>query len=132
MQRASKLFNDAQRKQIDEAVAQAESGTSAEIVPVVASASGRYDRPEDIAGLWVGVIAMIFAYIFLPRPSGLVGHWDDPLPWLHLLYLILVLLAGLRIQRSFIRRQAATQTKVPPSTNETTKGTPHCNSTSIT
>ena len=95
MQRASKLFNDAQRKQIDEAVAQAESGTSAEIVPVVASASGRYDRPEDIAGLWVGVIAMIFAYIFLPRPSGLVGHWDDPLPWLHLLYLILVLLAGL-------------------------------------
>ena len=51
MQRASELFNDEQRATIDQAVADAESKTSAEIVPVVATASGRYDRAEDIVGM---------------------------------------------------------------------------------
>ena len=50
MQRAANFFNAEQRQQITRAVAQAESGTSCEIVPVVATVSGRYARPEDMVG----------------------------------------------------------------------------------
>jgi putative membrane protein len=39
-------------------VASAEARTSAEIVPVVATASGRYDRAEDMVGLWFGLVAL--------------------------------------------------------------------------
>ena len=47
-------FSDEQRRAVAQAVAEAEGKTSAEIVPVVATASGRYDRAEDIVGLWTG------------------------------------------------------------------------------
>jgi putative membrane protein len=58
MKRASKLFSEDDRKRIGQAVADAEAKTSAEIVPAVVTASGRYDRAEDIVGLWVGLIAV--------------------------------------------------------------------------
>ena len=58
MKPASSLFNDQARERVNQAIAQAESKTSAEVVPVVATASGRYDRPEDIVGLWLGIIAL--------------------------------------------------------------------------
>ena len=58
MQRPSQLFSISDRQQIEQAVAEAESHTSAEIVAAVAGASGRYDRPEDIIGLWTGLVAM--------------------------------------------------------------------------
>ncbi len=48
MKRASKLFDIEQRQRIEQAVVEAESKSSCEIVPVVATSSGRYDRPEDI------------------------------------------------------------------------------------
>ena len=54
MIKATRLITDADRQRINAAIADAELHTSAEIVPVVASASGRYDRAEDIAGLWLG------------------------------------------------------------------------------
>ena len=43
MQRASDLFTEEQRKQVEKAVVEAEAKTSCEVVPVVATASGRYD-----------------------------------------------------------------------------------------
>ena len=59
MKLASQIFNDQERKRVDDAVAQAEKRTSAEIVPVVATSSGRYDRAEDIVGLFVGLIVVV-------------------------------------------------------------------------
>jgi hypothetical protein len=49
MRRTSKLFTEEEKKRIiEETVHDVETNTSAEIVPVAATASGRYDRPEDI------------------------------------------------------------------------------------
>jgi len=66
MRLASDAFTDEQTKQINEAVVEAESHTSAEIVPVVATASGRYDRPEDIVGLWCALLGAGAAWLLVP------------------------------------------------------------------
>ena len=81
MQRASKCFSDEQRKQIDRAVAEAEGKTSAEILPVVATASGRYDRPEDIVGLWLAMIAVIAGWLLLPPAETESGNWGGMPEW---------------------------------------------------
>jgi putative membrane protein len=73
MKRASQAFTDAQRLQVNEAVRGAEGRTSAEIVPVVATESGRYDRPEDIAGLWLSVVGVVVAWWLLP--GGWLVAW---------------------------------------------------------
>mgnify|MGYP004002922421 CR=1 FL=1 len=61
MTKASKLFTAKEQKQINNAITQAESNSSGEILPVVITASGRYDRAEDLFGL---VFAMILISIF--------------------------------------------------------------------
>jgi len=94
MQRASTLFSDQQKKQVAQAVAQAEAATSAEIVPVVAAASGRYDRAEDIVGLWLGLLALIVMYEILPSPAAEPGSWGGPPAWLKLVLLALAVVAG--------------------------------------
>ena len=83
--------DDCQR--INEAVAAAESRTSAEIVPVVVAVSGRYDRPEDIVGLWFAAASLTLAWSFLPehpRP----GDWGSLPSWAHLLVLIASMVGG--------------------------------------
>jgi len=75
MQRASDLFNEKQHKQIEKAVVEAEAKTSCEIVPVVATASGRYDRAEDMVGLWLAVFAAITGWLLFPRQSNESGSW---------------------------------------------------------
>ncbi len=76
MQKASQLFTDEQRQTIDQAVAEAESNTSAEIVPVVATASGRYDRAEDIVGLWLAIATAVVLWLWLPGSSDEAGSWS--------------------------------------------------------
>mgnify|MGYP006921596764 CR=1 FL=1 len=63
MRKASKLFNEEDHKRIAEAVGTAEGKTAAEIVPVVATSSGRYDRSEDVVGLWIGVVALVVVWL---------------------------------------------------------------------
>jgi putative membrane protein len=73
MQQASTFFTKDEVKQIEAAVAEAESKTSAEIVPVVATASGRYDRPEDVVGVWCGAMAAAvvwFVFRGVPEPEA--------------------------------------------------------------
>ena len=71
-------ITDDDRNAINTAVAAAESKTSAEIVPVVADSSGRYDRAEDLCGLWLGLILMIITWILLPEPIREPGSWGGP------------------------------------------------------
>ena len=66
------------RRAINKAVADAESKTAAEIVPVVAESSGRYDRAEDICGLWLGLTCMVGVWILLPPPIREPGRWGGP------------------------------------------------------
>ena len=75
MKKASEIFNDEQTKRINDAIVEAESHTSAEILPVLATASGRYDRAEDMLGLWFGLILAAVAYLLVPNPV------DDPNGW---------------------------------------------------
>ena len=78
MQRASELFTDKQKTRIRDAVASAEAGTSAEVVPVVATASGRYDRPEDVVGLWLGLVCLGLAWWLLPEARAQAGSCSKP------------------------------------------------------
>ena len=75
-------------------MAEAERRTSAEIVPVVATASGRYDRPEDIVGLWLGMIGLIVAWWVLPVAPMESGSWGGMPEWERLLIVVVAAVAG--------------------------------------
>jgi putative membrane protein len=77
MQRATDLFREQQRQQVEQAVAEAEATTSCEIVPVVASSSGRYDRAEDVIGLWLSMLAAVVVWLIFPSDLGESGNWDS-------------------------------------------------------
>lgn len=89
---ASQYFTDSDRQNINQAVQAAEQGTSAEIVLVVATASGRYDRAEDIAGLWLGIAGMATVSQLWPADTG--GSWGaDGVIW-HTTCLAVITLVG--------------------------------------
>jgi putative membrane protein len=90
MHDAAKFFTEEQKTQIERAVAAAEAKTAAEIVPVIASSSGRYDRAEDLVGLWCGMILMMVAWYVYPTEIAPPGSWG--FAWNT--YQILVLLAA--------------------------------------
>ena len=86
----SEVFSDADHERVNQAVREAESSTSAEILPVVARSSGRYDRPEDIVGLWFAALAMIIVWFVFPLSRIEAGNWDAPAP----VWQLVALLAG--------------------------------------
>lgn len=88
MQRASRAFTPQDRERINQAVQQAERETSAEIVPVVASALGRYDRPEDVVGLWLALAAMAAVWFAFPVAPDEHGAWGAAWPHWKLLALL--------------------------------------------
>lgn len=82
MQLASQQLTDKDRAAVAQAVATAEAKTSAEIVPVVATCSGHYERAVDIAGLWLGLAAMVIVWAtwpLAPPEPGSWGHWPESL-----------------------------------------------------
>jgi putative membrane protein len=62
MKRASDYFSAEERKRIEAAIGEAEARTAGEIVPVMATASGRYDRGEDLFGLVCAIVALAVAW----------------------------------------------------------------------
>ncbi len=81
MKQASRFLSDSERELIERTIAEAESKTSAEIVTVVATASGRYDRAEDIAGVWLGLILLALTWWFYPTPATEPGIWGGGGDW---------------------------------------------------
>lgn len=63
MKRASEFFSSEEKRRIEAAVREAEEHTAGEIVPVVATASGRYDRGEDLFGLVCAVAALAAVWL---------------------------------------------------------------------
>ena len=63
MKTASSVFSAEDRQAVAAAIAEAEKRTSGEIVAVVATVSGRYDRAEDIFGLLFALIALSLAWL---------------------------------------------------------------------
>jgi putative membrane protein len=94
MNNASDLFDDTKKQQVEQAIREAEQKTSAEIVPAVAAASGRYDRPEDIGGLWLGLIGVAVAWLLLPEPAREAGTWSGWSAWYNLVILMVVMVTG--------------------------------------
>lgn len=94
MQRASQVLSADDRDQICRAVAQAESSTSAEIVPVVATISGRYDRAEDVVGLWLSVIALAIAWRYWPQTPHEHGSWSGLPAWIDFVVLAASVVVG--------------------------------------
>ena len=71
MKTASKLFSSEQQKELENAVGQAETRTSAEFVCAVATESGRYDRAESMAGIFVSLIGLTLVHLaFTGKESG--------------------------------------------------------------
>ncbi|TNF96058.1 MAG: hypothetical protein EP297_10735 [Gammaproteobacteria bacterium] len=66
MKKASEFFTDEEKEEIAEAIVSAESLTAGEIVPVVATASGRYDRAEDIFGVVFALVLLTIYWLFFP------------------------------------------------------------------
>ncbi|MBW1807901.1 MAG: TPM domain-containing protein [Deltaproteobacteria bacterium] len=96
MERASTFFSDQERSQIAAAVAEAEKTTAGEIVPVVATASGDYDRAEDVVGLWVAALALA-GFWWFSLPAAETGDWvarEIVVSWKGLLAAIGVVVAG--------------------------------------
>ncbi|MCK5189418.1 MAG: hypothetical protein KAR12_05130 [Methylococcales bacterium] len=87
MKKASNYFSDENKKIIEDAIARAESNTSGEIVPVVASVSGRYDRSEDIFGVLFSLILLTIAWLYTQEITPIAGQWESEvktvitLPW---------------------------------------------------
>ena len=93
MQKASELFSDDERQVIGAAVAEAERGTAGEIVPVVATVSGRYDRAEDLFGLLLGLVSLAAAWLLFQGTTQI--PWvDGQAPTLGLLAVVLIVLCG--------------------------------------
>jgi putative membrane protein len=61
---ANHFITEEGRKRVEEAIAEAEKRTSAEIVCAVATESGRYDRAESIAGLAGSLIGLVMAHAY--------------------------------------------------------------------
>ena len=66
MKRVSQLFQEEDRRRIADAIEKAEQRTSAEIVTVVSTASGGYDRAEDIVGFLTAMLAVTFGWFAFP------------------------------------------------------------------
>ncbi|HLY08962.1 MAG TPA: TPM domain-containing protein [Planctomycetota bacterium] len=89
---ASKLFRAEDRKAISAAVAEAEKKTSAEIVPVIATTSDRYERAEDLVGLGAAMTAVAATWTQFQR---LPTDWEgDAEIVLHLPYVLAIFAAG--------------------------------------
>lgn len=97
MMKPQAMISPEDRRRVAQQVAAAEAMTSAEIVPVIAGSSGRYDRPEDLVGLWGAIAGVLIAWQFLPRQSAVHGTGDWGQVWQmewHAGVLVAALVAG--------------------------------------
>lgn len=93
MRKASQLFSEDDRRVIEQAVAAAEASTTAEIIPVVATASGRYDRAEDLFGVVLALVALAAAWLGfqdLGAPVGWAGAHEAALGLVSILLIVFV------------------------------------------
>lgn len=92
MRKASEAVSTEQRERVAAAVSAAEQNSVCEIVPVVATASGRYDRAEDIVGLWCAMLGATAIFLTLPGSAD-SGHWGGLPIWAQILLLFATMAA---------------------------------------
>jgi len=73
--RASDLLSDTDRGRVEAAIRAAEAKTSGEIVVVVATRSGRYDRGEDLFGLICAIALVALGWWWWQGSVPRTGDW---------------------------------------------------------
>ena len=74
---ANRFLTDAEKEKVENAIAEAEKATSAELVCAVATESGRYDRAESIVGLLFSLLALGVAEILHAQVFVSEGSWSS-------------------------------------------------------
>lgn len=82
------------RERIRQTVRECEAHTSAEFVPIVAEASGRYDRSEDLIGIAFGIGLLTTVWALLANQLGSGGDWGGLPSGIVLMLLLTALLLG--------------------------------------
>ncbi|MCB8959058.1 MAG: TPM domain-containing protein [Ardenticatenales bacterium] len=75
MQLATAYFSEEEQRAIAAAIAEAEAQTAAEIVPVVATVSGRYDRAESIFGFLFALSCLAVAWLGFQEIRPVENDW---------------------------------------------------------
>ncbi len=95
MKSINQLFTENEKNAVRQAVTDAERKTSGEIMPVVASSSGRYDRAEDIFGILTALTAVSLAWWFFQDIVFISDDWHVyPAINLNLAYILAAFAAG--------------------------------------
>jgi len=99
MSSLARRFTPEQRRQVETAVFETELATSCEVIPVVAGASGRYDRGEDLVGLWFAILGAAGVWWYFPthHADAATGSWGSGSPLLGLGALVAAIVVGFLI-----------------------------------
>ncbi len=89
---APSAAEDAQR--IDHALRESKARTAVHIAPVIVRASGRYDRPEDMAGLVLGLLVALGVWLVLPDAQRGDDSWAGYSTTAKVTLMALALIAG--------------------------------------
>ena len=76
MRHATELFDQEEIGAIEAAIREVERKTSAEVVPVVATVSGRYDRAEDLFAFLLALLVLGGVWGWLQGPTAAAGAWS--------------------------------------------------------
>jgi putative membrane protein len=77
MTTASKYLSQADKARIEQAISDAEKQTSAELMVVIATRSGRYDRAEDFFGVILALAAVAVAWSLWQGLEPARGDWTS-------------------------------------------------------
>ncbi|MDA0822903.1 MAG: hypothetical protein O3C28_10815 [Proteobacteria bacterium] len=100
---ASKLLSSREVATIERAIGEAEKMTAAEIVPVIATASGRYDRGEDLFGLLCVCVTLAVAWFVVPGKIDL--DWSTTsTPGLGIAMIVAIVVLGFTIGAALASR----------------------------
>ena len=75
MKKATKLFTKEEIISIEAAIAEVEKTTSAEVVPVVATTSGKYNRAEDLFAFFLSLLTLGSAWLWFQDVTPPTEAW---------------------------------------------------------
>lgn len=105
MNRAHDFFTTEEREKINQAVSEAEKTTAGEIVPVVATESGRYDRAEDLGGFLLALLLLTAGWLAFQGAAPADGDWAHGFRLtLRLRWVLLILIGGFIVGAAFTSR----------------------------
>ncbi|MDY6912931.1 MAG: hypothetical protein SVT52_00500 [Planctomycetota bacterium] len=70
MLKPDKLLTEADVQQVNEVASYARARSNVDIIPVVTGSSGKYDRAEDMVGLWAAALGLALLWLLFSRVVG--------------------------------------------------------------